>query len=114
MTWAFRICDSSDALYDRKMRDLLVTTILFTGEFMRYECLDHLWVLSERHLVRMMEACIAYYSLCRPRQGLGQGNPPKISITPAPQGVRCKTILGGLHHHYSQVGPGDSPLLIHI
>lgn len=72
----------------------------------RRECLDHLLVLNERHLVRVMEAYIEYYNLYRPHQGLGQGIPipPKISLTPTPPGgIVATPILSGLHHHYSRV-----------
>jgi len=70
----------------------------------RRECLDHVLVLSEAHLRRVLGAYVAYFNRARPHQGIGQAIP--AGSTPvAPQGVGtgrivALPILGGLHHDY--------------
>jgi transposase InsO family protein len=67
----------------------------------RRECLDHVLVLGERHLERVLAEYARYFNLERPHQGLGQKVP-----TGAPQPANTngrvveKPVLGGLHHGY--------------
>jgi len=68
----------------------------------RRACLDHLLVLGERQLSRVLREYVAYFNRDRPHQGLGQGTPE-----PPPKASRCQTgpivavpVLGGLHHTY--------------
>ncbi len=70
----------------------------------RRECLDHLLILGEAHLRRVLREYVAYFNRARPHQGIGQAIPAGAS--PAePQGVDTGRIvalpvLGGLHHDY--------------
>ena len=77
----------------------------FVGS-VRRECLDHLLILDEYHLFRIMKAYIEYYNHYRPHQGLDQciPAPVEISLPSVRLGpITAQPILGGLHHHYSQV-----------
>ncbi len=69
----------------------------------RRECLDHLLVLGEHHLRRVLREYVAYFNQARPHQGIGQTMPaatrpvspsgPSTPLVSAP-------VLGGLHHDY--------------
>jgi transposase InsO family protein len=65
----------------------------------RRECLDHLIVLNERQLVRILSEFVAYYNRDRPHRSLNLGTPEARDRCKS--GVlRCHPILGGLHHSY--------------
>jgi len=70
----------------------------------RRECLDHLLILSETHLRRVLKEYSGYFNRMRPHQGIRQQMPiPPLtsagqSATPGP--VEAVPILGGLHHAY--------------
>jgi len=70
----------------------------------RRECLDHLIILHEAHLRRVLTAYVAYFNRARPHQGIGQRRPqPGIAADVAPcpgGGVVAVPVLGGLHHDY--------------
>jgi transposase InsO family protein len=68
----------------------------------REECLDHLLILSERHLERVIRSYVAYYNQRRPHQGLDQQCP--VSFTPlAGWGIIVRhDVLGGLIHDYER------------
>jgi len=69
----------------------------------RRECLDHVLIVGERHLRRVLKEYAAYFNGARPHQGLGQ-RVPQPQPTPPP--VECGgtvvaiPVLGGLHHDY--------------
>ena len=71
---------------------------------MRRECLDHLLVLSEAHLRRILREYAAYFNRARPHQGLRQRVPDALEgCAPRamlPGSVHAVLILGGLHHAY--------------
>jgi transposase InsO family protein len=73
----------------------------------RNECLDHVLVLNERHLERVLQEYLAYYNSARPHRNLGLGPPlpaaPPSRAPNAPPGriVACP-VLGGLHHVYQR------------
>jgi len=68
----------------------------------RRECLDHLLVLGERHLARVLREYVAYFNRARPHQGLGQALPEPPAVEPGRRTgpVRAVPVLGGLHHTY--------------
>ena len=67
----------------------------------RRECLDHLLVLGEAHLRRILREYTAYFNHDRPHQGLQQRipDPPEVDSTQTGR-VCANAILGGLHHTY--------------
>ena len=72
----------------------------------RRECLDHVIVLGERQLRRVLRDYVAYFNQHRPHQGLAQGVPEGlVPVTPHVKlrgPIRATPILGGLHHTYAK------------
>ena len=70
----------------------------------RRECLDHLLVLGEAQLRRILREYAAYFNTARPHQGLRQRVPAAAEggarRTIRPGSVRAVPVLGGLHHAY--------------
>jgi len=66
----------------------------------RRECLDHLLVLSETHLRRILREYTTYFNRDRPHQGVQQQvlDPLEEACPAGP--VRATPVLGGLHHTY--------------
>jgi putative transposase len=71
----------------------------------RRECLDHVLVLGEAHLRRVLHAYVAYFNRARPHQGIGQAIPTGATPMEPPDSGRIVAfpILGGLHHDYRRV-----------
>jgi transposase InsO family protein len=67
----------------------------------RRECLDHVLVINEGHLLRVLREYFAYYHDSRPHQSL-EGNAPRPrEIEPPSQGrIVAEPQVGGLHHRY--------------
>ena len=68
----------------------------------REECLDHLLIVGETHLRRVLAAYTAHYNHERPHQGLGQQPPTPISRGTRHGPVRRRDVLGGLIHEYAR------------
>ena len=70
----------------------------------RRECLDHVLVLGERHLRRVLREFIAYFNQERPHQGIGQAmpEPPPAATRNRAGPVSAMPVLGGLHHAYQR------------
>jgi putative transposase len=70
----------------------------------RREWLDHILVLGERHLARVLREYVTYFNRARPHQGLGQAtpDPPPEAIRPRTGPIRGVPVLGGLHHTYQR------------
>ena len=72
----------------------------------RRECLDHLLVLGEAHLRRVLRAYVTYFNTARPHQSLQQRIPDRAAVgalRPEERGpVRAVPVLGGLHHTYGR------------
>ena len=73
----------------------------------RRECLDHVLVLGEAHLRRILREYTAYFNTARPHQGVQQQLPDADTERrvqrSAPGGtVRAVPALGGLHHTYQR------------
>ena len=71
------------------------------GSIMR-ECLDHVIVLNERHLKRILSSYFEYYHQDRTHCGLNKDTPSRRSIESKPQNGKIMAIprVGGLHHRY--------------
>ncbi len=69
----------------------------------RRECLDHVIVLNERHLKRVLSSYFDYYHRCRPHLSLERNAPRPRPIQPPNQGqVIALPQVGGLHHRYQR------------
>jgi len=77
----------------------------------RRECLDHLLIVSERHLHEKIKEYVGYFNSSRPHQGIGQDIPvvaegqdkqhvAELSGVKADNKVIAFPVLGGLHHAY--------------
>lgn len=69
----------------------------------RRECLDHVIVLNEAHLRRVLRAYLEYYHTARPHQSLGRNSPSPRAVE-SPPGGRIVAVpqVGGLHHRYQR------------
>ena len=77
------------------------------GGTLRRELLDHVIVLNEEHLKRLLKEFIEeYYHLARPHQGLN-GETPVLSAKPESAADVSRlvsiAVVGGLHHRYMRV-----------
>ncbi len=73
----------------------------------RRECLDHLLILSEKQLHRVLRAYVEYFNRARPHQGIRQ-QVPQGEVTSMPpyrsgDSIISVPILGGLHQEYRRV-----------
>jgi len=66
----------------------------------RRECLDHVSILSERHLRAVLAEYIRYFNDVRPHQALRQTTPVKGVTSPHEGKVHSIPVLGGLRHDY--------------
>lgn len=77
----------------------------FVGS-LRRDCLDHVLVLSDGHLQRVLDEYRSYFNASRPHQGIDQRRPATFgsptSSTKFRRGtaVDASPVLGGLHHDY--------------
>ena len=73
----------------------------------RQECLDHVLILHERQLQRILNAYVAYFNLARPHQGIQQQIPDSsgLSCSTRLKGTKVVAvpILAGLNHDYRKV-----------
>ena len=69
----------------------------------RREALDHLLIVSERQLSRILKAYIEYFNQSRPHQGIGQALPDPKQISSLSKGkIVSFPVMGGLHHRYER------------
>jgi putative transposase len=69
----------------------------------RRECLDHVIVLSEHHLGRILTDYFAYYHTWRTHLALEMDSPERRPVQPLERGrVLAVPEVGGLHHHYER------------
>jgi len=69
----------------------------------RRELFEHVIIISERHLVRLVRSYISYYHEDRCHLGLNKDTPNPRQITPRPSPTAKVVALrrvGGLHHRY--------------
>jgi len=73
----------------------------------RRECLDHLLILREQQLSRVLQAYVSYFNRARPHQGLQQQipDPDAAALPDEPKDgpILALPVLGGLHHDYRRL-----------
>jgi transposase InsO family protein len=70
----------------------------------RRECLDHVIVLNEAGLRRVLKSYVEYYERSRTHLSLGKDSPISRPVQPAAMGrVVENPQVGGLHHRYERV-----------
>src|SRR5450756_2675557 len=67
----------------------------------RRECLDHIIVLGEMHLRRVLKSYADYYNCVRTHRSLNKDAPVTRQIQRIGS-IKSHAILGGLHHHYAR------------
>ena len=69
----------------------------------RRECLDHMIILGEGHLRRVLGEYVRYYNESRCHRSLDDNAPLPRDVEPPAMGkVIAFPVLGGLHHRYSR------------
>ena len=74
----------------------------FVGS-LRRECLDHMLVIGELQLIRVLKEYVSYFNPARPHQGIAQRIPaPRVPPPGEPKTskVIAYPVLNGLHHDY--------------
>jgi len=67
----------------------------------RRECLDHVVVVGERHLLGILSKYVDYYNETRTHLSLAKDAPEWRSVQPPSQGRVVEVPrVGGLHHEY--------------
>jgi putative transposase len=69
------------------------------------ECLNHLLMLNEKHLRRILQSFIHYYNTARPHQGLEQGMPIHREPDNTPGPVQRRDVLGFIGDYYRGPDP---------
>src|SRR5271163_3995677 len=67
----------------------------------RRECLDHVIVLGEAHLRRVLKCYADYYNSFRTHRSLNKDAPVSRPVQRIGS-IKSHAILGGLHHHYAR------------
>jgi len=69
----------------------------------RRDCLNHMMILNERHLRRVLKEYLEYYHESRTHQSLDRNSPVPREIEPPEKGpVVSIPMVGGLHHRYTR------------
>ena len=68
----------------------------------RRECVDHIIVLGEAHLRRILKSYAKYYNRVRTHRSLTKDAPVSRPVQQTGL-ISSRAILGGLHHHYARV-----------
>jgi transposase InsO family protein len=67
---------------------------------LRAECLDHLLIINERHLHRVVSEYVKFYNEASPHQGIDQHIPLLDGSRCEDGSIHCRYVLGGLLHDY--------------
>jgi putative transposase len=68
------------------------------------DCLDHVIVLDERHLRRILREYLNHYHTCRTHLLLNKDPPETRTVEPPEMGnVVAFPHVGGLHHRYGRI-----------
>ena len=68
----------------------------------RRECLDHIIVLGEAHLSRILNSYARYYNETRTHLALDKDAPLSRAVKRAGR-ILCRPVLGGLHNKYVRI-----------
>ena len=69
----------------------------------RRECLDHIVVLNERHLLRVLRSYTSYYHASRTHRAWDGDSPDGRRVEPIEHGeVIAYPRVGGIHHRYAR------------
>jgi hypothetical protein len=68
----------------------------------RRECVDHIIVLGEAHLRRILNSYADYYNSVRTHRSLNEDAPVSRPVQRIGS-IKSHAVLGGLHHHYVRV-----------
>ena len=68
----------------------------------RRECIDHVIILGEAHLRRIMSLYASYYNQTRTHLTLGKDAPLGRSIQSSGR-IIAEPIVAGLHHRYARI-----------
>jgi putative transposase len=116
-TWMLRDRDAIYGVsYQRRVASLGVTEVISSPSSpwqnpyverligsMRRECLDHVIVLSERHLRRVLTRYLSYYHRSRTHLSLDKDTPTIRRIQKIDEGPVVEFAeVGGLHHRYER------------
>jgi putative transposase len=69
----------------------------------RRECLDHLLILTERQLYRVIKEYVMFFNVARPHQGINQKIPERMVASGEEKGagkIMAFPVLKGLNHDY--------------
>ena len=77
----------------------------------REECLDHLLILNDAHLRRVMVEYIGYYNHARPHQGIGQQTPIPYQRSKNAGIIQSQKVLGGILNNYYRLPANHSVYL---
>ena len=72
------------------------------GCSVRRECLDHVIVLGETHLHRIMSSFTDYYNQARTHLALGKDVPVGRSIEPSGP-ITAESMVADFHHCYTRI-----------
>jgi putative transposase len=70
----------------------------------RRECLKHLIIFNEKHLLKILDEYVKYYNNCRTHLSLNKNSPiPREVEKPEQDKVTAMPKVGGLRHLYKRV-----------
>ena len=88
----------------RRVSERIECSFHAQSEFLYADLLDHVIILTERHLKRLMSSYLLYYHEDRTLLGLAKDTPAgrPAEIRSAPKGqIQSLPRLRGLHHRYA-------------